>query len=69
MKLYHQYDVHENVENKSVIFYLVENLSYNHMSNAYIEIGVEVKKFDGTSFTDADEIRLVNRAFAFFSGW
>ena len=42
-----------------------ENLNYIQIASSYLENDREVKKADGTNFTNADEIRLVNNGLAY----
>ena len=44
--------------------YFGRNPSYIKIGKAYLDFEVEVKKVDGTNFTDTDVVRLVDNAFA-----
>ena len=65
IKIYHQHGAEVNNENQNIEFYFGENLNYIQIGNAYLEIDILVRKADRTNFADADEIRLVNNAFAY----
>ena len=55
-----------NNENQNYKFYFGENLNYIQLGNAYVEIDILVRKADATNFTNAENIRLDNNAFAYF---
>ena len=69
IKIYHQHGAEVNNENQNIKFYFGENLNYIQIGNAYLEIDIEVKKAAGAdppvALEDADNIRLVNNAFAY----
>ena len=65
IKIYHQHGAEVNNENQNNKFYFGKNLNYIQIGNSYLEIDIEVRKADGTNFANADEIRLVNNAFAY----
>ena len=65
IKLYHQHGAEVDNKNQNIKFYFGENLNYIQISNSYLEIDITVRKADGTNFTDADLIRLVNNALAY----
>ena len=64
-KIYHQHSAEVNDENQSNKFYFGENLSFIQIGNAYLETDIEIRKSERTNFTNVDEIRLVNNAFAY----
>ena len=61
-KIYHQHGAEVINENRRIKFYCEENLNYIQIANGYLEVHMEVKKIDNTSFTNANEVRLVNNA-------
>ena len=65
VKIYHQHGAEVNNENRKSKFYFGENLIYIQIGNSLLEIDIEVRKADGTIFTNADEIRLVNNGLAY----
>ena len=69
IKIYHQHGAEVNNENQNIKFYFGENLNYIQIGNAYLEIDIEFKKAAGVdppvALEDADNIRLVNNAFAY----
>ena len=66
IKIYHQHGAEVNNENQNIKFYFGENLNYIQIGNSYLEIDIEVKKNDPpVALADADNIRLVNNAFAY----
>ena len=66
IKIYHQHGAEVNNENQSIKFYFGENLNYIQIGNAYLEIDIEVKKNNPpVVLENADNIRLVNNAFAY----
>ena len=60
IKLYHQHGAEVNVENKKINFHFGENPKYLQICYRYLELDIEIKKVDGTSFTDTVNIRLIN---------
>ena len=64
IKIYHQHGAEVNNENQNFKFYFGENPNYIQTGNAYPEIDIEVKRADGISFANADQIRLVNNRLA-----
>ena len=65
IKIYHQHGAEVNNENQNIKFYFGENLNYIQIGNSYLEIDIEVKKADNTNFTNANQIRLVNKELAY----
>ena len=65
IKRYHQDGAKVNNENRNIKIYFGENLNYIQIGNSYLEIDIEVEKVDNTSFTNADQIRLVNNGLAY----
>ena len=66
IKIYHQHGAEVNNENQNIKFYFGENLNYIQIGNSYLEIDIEVKKNKpAVALEDADNIRLVNNAFAY----
>ena len=66
IKIYHQHGAEVNNENQNIKFYFGENLNYIQIGNSYLEIDIEIKKIDpGVALENADNIRLVNNAFAY----
>ena len=65
IKIYHQHGAEVNNENQNIKFYFGENLNYIQIGNSYLEIDITVRKADGTNFTNADLIRLINNALAY----
>ena len=65
IKKYHQHGAEVNNENQIIKFYFGENPNYIQKGNGYLEIDVELKNIDDTTFTNADQIRLVNNGLAY----
>ena len=42
IKIYHQHGAEVNIENQNIQLYFGENLNYIQISNAYLEIDIEV---------------------------
>ena len=63
IKIYHQHGAEVNKEDQKK--YFGENLNYIQIGKAHLEIDILVRKADRTNFTNADEIRLVNKGLAY----
>ena len=66
IKKYHQHGTGVKNGNQNLIFYFGENSNYIQIGNKYLEIDIEVRKADNTIFTNADQIRFVNKGLAYF---
>ena len=67
--IYHQHGAQVDKEDQNINFHFAESLSEFQIGNAYLEIEMEFENVGGTNLTKADEVRLLNIAFAcFFSG-
>ena len=66
-KVYHQSGANLNDSNQNVEFIFGENNNYHQIGNAYLEFEITTRKVNDppTNFADADQIRLINIAFAF----
>ena len=68
-KVYHQQGANLNNSNQSVDFIFGENNNYNQIGNAYLEFDITVRKVvvapADPNFANADQIRLINNAFAY----
>ena len=66
-KVYHQSGANLNDSNQNVEFIFGENNNYYQIGNSYLEIDITIRKVvaDGANFENADQIRLINNAFAF----
>ena len=68
-KVYHQSGAHLNDSNQNVEFIFGENNNYHQIGNAYLEFDITIRKFVAAgadpNFTNADQIRIINNAFAF----
>ena len=66
-KVYHQSGANLNDSNQNVEFIFGENNNYHQIGNAYLEFDITIRKVTDppTNFTNADQIRLINNAFAF----
>ena len=66
-KVYHQSGANLNDSNQNVEFIFGENNNYHQIGNGYLEFDITIRKVTDppTNFTNADQIRLINNAFAF----
>ena len=66
-KVYHQSGANLNDSNQNVEFIFGENNNYHQIGNAYLEFDITIRKATDptTNFANADQIRLINNAFAF----
>ena len=64
IKTCHQHGAEVNIGNQNIKFYFGENRNYIQIGNGCLEADKEVKIADDTSFTNADETRLVNKGLA-----
>ena len=66
-KVYHQSGANLNDSNQNVEFIFGENSNYHQIGNGYLEFDITIRKVTDppTNFTNADQIRLINNAFAF----
>ena len=67
-KVYHQQGANLNGSNQSVEFIFGENNNYHQIGNAYLEFDITIRKVVAAPadphFANADQIRLINNAFA-----
>ena len=67
-KVYHQSVANLNDSNQNVEFVFGENNNYHQIGNAYLEFDITIRKVVAapadTNFTNDDQIRLINNAFA-----
>ena len=68
-KVYHQQGANLNDSNQSVEFIFGENFNYYQIGNAYLEFDITIRKVvvapADPNFAKADQIRLINNAFAY----
>ena len=68
-KVYHQSGANLNDSNQNVEFIFGENNNYHQIGNAYLEFDITIRKVVAApanhNFTNADQIRLINNAFAY----
>ena len=68
-KVYHQQGANLNDSNQSVEFIFGENNNYHQIGNAYLEFDITIRKVVAApadpNFANADQIRLINNAFAY----
>ena len=68
-KVYHQSGANLNDSNQNVEFIFGENNNYYQIGNTYLELDITIRKVVAApadpNFTNADQIRLINNAFAF----
>ena len=68
-KVYHQQGANLNDSNQNVEFIFGENNNYHKIGNAYLEFDITIRKVveipNNPNFIDADQIRLINNAFAY----
>ena len=65
IKMYHQRGGEVDNENRKIELYFGQNLQFLQVGNSYLELDIEIKKADNTSFAIADESRLVNNGLTF----
>ena len=63
-KIYHQQGAQLNDPDQNIEFIFGENNNYHQVGNSYLEFTITLRN-NGGNFADADEIRLVNNAFAY----
>ena len=67
--VYHQSGANLNDSNQNVEFIFGENNNYYQIGNSYLEFDITIRKVvadgDDPNFENADQIRLINNAFAF----
>ena len=68
-KVYHQQGANLNDSNQNVEFIFGENNNYHQTGNAYLEFDITIRKVvtapADSKFANADQIRLINNAFAY----
>ena len=68
-KVYHQSGANLNDSNQNVEFIFGDNNKYHQIGNAYLEYDITIKKVVAApadpNFTNDDQIRLINDAFAY----
>ena len=68
-KVYHQSGANLNDSNQNVEFIFIENNNYHQVGNAYLEFDITIRKAVAApadpNFAKADQIRLINNAFAY----
>ena len=64
-KVYHQDGAQLNDSNQTIDFIFGENNNYHQVGNCYFHYDITVRRDDGTNFVNADEIRMINNAFAY----
>ena len=68
-KVYHHQGANLNDSNQNVEFIFGENNNYHQIGNAYLEFGITIRKVVAApadpNFANADQIRLINNAFAY----
>ena len=63
-KIYHQQGAQLNDPDQNIEFIFGENGNYHQVGNGYLEFTITLRN-NGGNFADANEIRLVNNAFAY----
>ena len=63
-KIYHQHRANLKESDQNVEFIWGENNNYHQNGNAYLQYDITVRRNDNANFADANDIRLVNNAFA-----
>ena len=67
-KVFHQSGAHLNDSNQTVEFIFGKNNNYHQIGNAYLEFDITIRKVvvapADPNFANADQIRLINNAFA-----